>query len=140
MPYLTVKRQKHGTFEVDVDGHSFVVEDRPDGTGHGAGPTPVELMVAGLASTVAATVDTYLAHDSYPAAGLHVTARYAVSTAQPDRVSSIDLTVNLPELAADRLGEIQGLIGQCIAGVTMPRPPDVGVVLVAGEAGSTATR
>lgn len=141
MPYLTVKRQRRGTFEVDVGGHLLAVENRPAGTGHGAGPTPVEIMVAGLASSVAATVDGCLAHSSYNAAGILVTAHYHLSEAQPPRVSSLDLTVNLPpELPADRRAEIQKAIGQCLIGVTMPPSSEVGVVLVAGEGGSTAPR
>jgi putative redox protein len=135
MPYMTVKRQRRGTFEVDVDGHSLVVEDRPAGTGHGAGPTPVEIMVAGLASGVAATVDGYLTRHSFHADGVRVTAHYRLSAARPQRVGSIDLTVNLPpELPAELRAEIQKAIGQCIAGATMPQSPEVGVVLVSTAA------
>lgn len=137
MPYLTVKRQRRGTFEVDVDGHLLIVEDRPAGTGHGAGPSPVDIMVAGLASSVAAAVDDCLAHNSHLDAGLHVTAHYRPSTEQPHRVGSVDLTVSLPELPADRVAEIKGAIGQCIAGVTMAQSPEVGVVIVGDEAAST---
>lgn len=140
MPYLTVRLLKRGTFEVDVEGHSLIVEDRPAGTGRGAGPSPVDIMVAGLASSVAATVDDCLAHDSHLDAGLHVTAHYRSSTEQTHRVGSVDLTVSVPELPADRLAEIKLAIGECIAGVTMPQSPEIGVVIVGDEAVSTTPR
>lgn len=140
MPYLTVKRLRRGAFEVDVDGHSLAIEDRPTGTGHGAKPSPVDIMVAGLASSVATSVDDCLAHSSHLDAGLLVTAHYRPSTEQPHRVGSVDLTVSLPELPADRMAEIKRAIGQCIAGVTTSQAPEVGVVIVGGEAASTSPR
>jgi putative redox protein len=139
MPYLTIKRQRRSTFVANVDGHALVIEDRPSGTGHGAGPTPVELMVAGFAASVAATVDGYLTHHSFLGDGVRVTAHYRLSAVQPHRITSIDLTVNLPpELPPDRRAEIQRAIGQCIVDAAMPQSPEVGVILVSGEVPSTA--
>jgi putative redox protein len=141
MPYLTVKRQRRSTFVVNIDGHALVIEDHPSGTGHGAGPTPVELMVAGYASRVAATVDGYLTHHSLDGDGVRVTAHYRLSAAQPRRISSIDLTVNLPpDLPPDRRAEMQRAIGQCIVDAAMPQSPEVGVILVSDEVPSTAAR
>ncbi|HYM95981.1 MAG TPA: OsmC family protein, partial [Candidatus Sulfotelmatobacter sp.] len=81
MPYLTVTRKKPHTFDVDIDGHVLVVEDRPAGRGHGMGPTPVELTVAALASGVAAAVDAYLSQRSLRASDVRVSAHYRLSSA-----------------------------------------------------------
>lgn len=137
MPYLTVKALKRGTFEVDADGHSFVVDDGKAARGGGAGPSPLDLSVAGLASNVAATVDDVLARYDCPDSEFRVTAHYRLSSTQPCRISSVDLTVNLPELPADRVAEIKGSIRRRIAATEIPPSLEVGVVIVTGEPAST---
>jgi len=133
MPYLTVKIPKRGTFEVDVDGHSLVVEGTTDQSGRGAGPSPVDMMVVGLVTSVAAAIDGWLTRVSSFDPALRVTAHYRVNNAQPRRLSSIDLTVILPELAAERTAEAKGVIQRCLAGSTIPPSLEVGLTLVTGE-------
>ncbi|HUY73861.1 MAG TPA: hypothetical protein VMW11_05070 [Candidatus Dormibacteraeota bacterium] len=137
MPYLTVKVLKHGTFEVDVAGHNFVVEDGTAPTGRGAGPSPVDMTVVGLVCNVAAAVDDWLIRDSHLDTALRVTAHYRLSSTQPRQVASVDLTVNLPELAAERTAEVKGVIQRCVAGATIPPSLEVGLTLVTGEPAST---
>jgi putative redox protein len=130
MPYLTADRKKRSTFELEVEGHRLVVEDRPAGTGHGAGPSPVELLVSSVATRAASSADSYLARHGYPAAGLRVTCHYRCSAAQPSLVSSIDLTICAPPgLPADRHAELLRSVSRCGADVTA----DVAVMLVAAQ-------
>jgi putative redox protein len=130
MPYLTVNRQKRGTFDVDVEGHRLLVEDRAAGTGHGAGPSPVELLVTSVATRAASCADAYLARHGYPAAGLQVTCHYRCSVAQPSVVSSIDVTICAPPgLPEDHRADLLRAASRCGAGTTA----EVAVMLVVTE-------
>lgn len=130
MPYLSVNRKRRGTFEVDVEGHRILVEDRPTGTGHGAGPTPGELLISGLVANVAAAAESFLSRNRLRVDGLAVTCHYRCSAAQPHEISSADITLCVPaDLPADRRSELMRTVGRCAG----PLVPEVAFMLVTQE-------
>jgi putative redox protein len=127
MPFLSVVLKGAHRFEVNVEGHRLVV----DTGGRDAGPTPTELLAAGLASCAAAYAESYLVAHGYRTAGMAVTCHYRLSPEHPARVAAIDVTVNMPlDLPDDRRLALLRAVEQCMAGNTLRMPPTINVMVV----------
>lgn len=94
MSEMTVIHRENDAFAVLVRDHVVHV-DQPSAGGTDAGPTPVELFVASLATCAAHHARRYLAGRGLPAHGLEVSADYAMSAGVPSRVTRIDLRLRL---------------------------------------------
>jgi len=119
-------------FEVAVRGHRLVV-DQPAPGGDDAGPTPVELFVAGLTACVAALAGRYLARHALASEGLQVVAEY-VATERPSRVAQVRLVVTAPPgLSAARRRGLVAIASHCTVHNSLTVPPEIEVTL-AGDA------
>ena len=121
---LQVRHVDGERFEVAVRGHRLVV-DQPAPGGDDAGPTPVELFVAGLASCVAALARAYLLRHGLRADGLSVTAEYDVGK-RPSRVSEVRLVIRVPEgIPEHRRRGLLAVASRCTVHNSLRTPPDV---------------
>ena len=127
---MEVRHVDGDRFEVGIRGHTLVV-DQPDGGD--AGPTPVELFVAGLASCVAALARRYLLRHGLPVAGLAVTASHD-TTEPPTRVTRIRLVLRVPDgVPEHRRRGLLAVAGHCTVHNTLRTPPEISLTLDAEE-------
>ena len=128
MPRITARHLDGDRFEVAVRGHRLVV-DQPTPGGDDAGPTPVELFVAGLTACVAALAGRYLARHALTTDGLQVVAEYA-TTGHPSRVAQVRLVVTVPPgLSVARRRGLVAVSSHCTVHNSLTTPPEIEVTL-----------
>jgi putative redox protein len=131
---LTVVSAGGDCHRITVRGHQLLVDQpRCDGGGD-AGPTPVELFIASLASCVAHYARRGLGPSG---AGPEVRCRWTMSETPPWRVATIDVDVHLPEgTSPGRILAVERAIAHCTVHNTLLDLPDVrinaGVAAIAG--------
>jgi putative redox protein len=114
--------------EVAVREHRLVV-DQPAPAGEDAGPTPVELFVAGLAGCVAALGGLYLARHGLSAEGLAVVAEHEQGE-RPSRVTRVRLVLEPPAgLPPNRLRGLLAVASHCTVHNSLVRPPEVEITM-----------
>jgi putative redox protein len=118
--------------EVAVRGHRLVL-DQPLPAGEDAGPTPVELFVAGLASCVAALGGLYLARHGLGTDGLAVVAEHEQGE-RPSRVTRVRLVLEPPAgLPPNRLRGLLAVASHCTVHNSLVRPPEVEITVHARD-------
>ena len=127
--WLRVDHDGADRFRIAVRDHTLTVDQPVGDGGDDSGPTPVELLVAGLASCVAYNVRRFLARHELPVEGLSVTADVGMA-AHPDRVGEIRLQINLPAgLPPQRQAALRAVAAHCTVHSTLLRPPAVAIEL-----------
>ena len=134
---LTVTWSGGDRHRIAVRGHQLIVDQpRCDG-GDDAGPTPVELLIASLASCIAHYARRGLGPSG---AGPRVHCTWMMSEVAPWRESTIDLDVHLPEgTSPARLAAVERAIAHCTVHNTLVDIPtiritaDVAIPAVAGR-------
>lgn len=127
---ITVSHVAGDHFSVDIRGHRLDV-DQPKATPDlEAGPTPVELLVAALASCAAHAAQLVLARlDS--AASVTATCEYEMSQVSPWRVEFVHVTLVLPRgLTEQRVASIRRAVDQCTVHQSLRQPFAVVVSLL----------
>lgn len=131
---MTTIRVTHGagaSLEVAVREHRLVL-DQPTPDGDEAGPTPVELFVAGLAACVTALAGRYLARHGLDAGGLAVSADYEV-VERPSRVARVRLSVEVPPgLPATRVRGLLAVASHCTVHNSLTAPPEIHLSVAGG--------
>ncbi len=120
---LTVVSAGGDRHRITVRGHQLLVDQpRCDG-GDDAGPTPVELFIASLASCVA----HYARRGLGPSGpGPEVRCRWTMSKAPPSRVATIDIDVRLPEgTSHGRILAVERAIAHCTVHNTLLDLPEI---------------
>jgi uncharacterized OsmC-like protein len=126
MPHLTVTHLGSHRFEVKVDGHRLMLDDRTGG--RDAIPAPNELLASSLASCAAAHAESYLATHGYSTSDLAVACHYRLTTDHPTQVAAIAVTVTTSIDLSDgrRLGLLRA-VEQCMVGNTLRMPPTINI-------------
>jgi putative redox protein len=110
---------------VTVRGHHLVVDQPPCDGGGDAGPTPVELFVASLASCVAHYARRALGSGG---GGPSIRCSWTMSESAPFRVTGIDIDVDLPsDTSPARLAAVERATAHCTVHNTLKDPPVVRV-------------
>jgi putative redox protein len=87
--------------------HRFVADEPVAGGGAGAGPSPFDLVLSGLAACTAMTLRMYAERQGWTVANIDVDIRYdVVDDGDPSIVRTITLPADLPDEQRDRLAEI----------------------------------
>ena len=130
MPALTVSHLGADRFAIRVRDHEVLVDQPLDAGGQDTAPTPLELMLASLASCVGYYARKYLARHGLPEEGLEVAASAEVG-GRPTRLTSIDVSVTVPEgVPAERRDALLAVASACTVHNTLVAPPDVRIALV----------
>lgn len=124
-------------FDIQVRRHSVRVDRPPDEGGGDTGPTPVELIVGGLAASVAQAAERYLHRCQFPA-GVTVTARYGLGV-RPGRVTHIELDVAAPGLPEGLRGSFRAALEHCSGYNTLAAPPEISLRVRTGEPETAGT-
>jgi uncharacterized OsmC-like protein len=128
---LSVRYDGAERYEIAVRDHVVAVDQQSRDGGSDTAPTPVELFVASLAGCVAFYAGRFLTRHGLPRDGLAVTARYAMASDTPARVSDIRLTVRPPDaLPAYRRRVLRSVVEHCTIHNSLVAPPAVAIELV----------
>jgi putative redox protein len=110
---------------IRVRGHELIVDQPRDSGGEDAGPTPVDLFVASLASCVAHYARRGLGRGG---AGPRVRCSWAMSEQPPWRVTAISIEVMLPPGTSDqRVAAVRRAVAHCTVHNSLTWPPPVTV-------------
>ena len=96
MNNLVVRSLGGDRYAVQVRGHELIVDQPADAGGTDLGPTPVELLVASLASCVAHYAGSFLARHHICRDGLRVDTTWQMAQDRPARVTGITLQITPP--------------------------------------------
>jgi uncharacterized OsmC-like protein len=125
-------------FRIAVRGHELVV-DQPGSGSPGAGPTPTELFIAGLASCIGFFAGRYLVRHQLPTEGLRVTTDYAIG-GRPARVTDISVKLYLPDgVPDDRVPALLAVASRCTIHNSLHETPDVAIEIADREPAPTGT-
>jgi uncharacterized OsmC-like protein len=118
------------SYQVDVREHRILTDQPTDAGGQNTAPTPTEMFVASLATCTAFYAGRYLTRHGYTRDGLAVTVTYTMATDRPARVSSIQLTVQVPaDLPVNRWAALQAVVSHCTVHNSLTTPPSVTIEL-----------
>jgi len=132
MARITVTHRHGQSFSIHVRGHALVSDEPVTLGGDDEGPTPTELMVAGLAACAADEVVKSLSHDGLSFDVTEVGADFGWD-ADGGRVAWVRLSVTLPDQISERTREtlLQSMLS-CPARKMLAEPPHVEYELSAG--------
>jgi uncharacterized OsmC-like protein len=132
---LRVRWQAEDRFDIQLRGHTLIV-DQPEAVGGtDVGPTPTELFVAGLASCVGFYARRYLRRHDIDAAGLEVRTSYRMA-ARPARVAAVDMEIQLPaSLPPERRAGLLAQAAHCTVHNTIRHTPDIAIRLAPAREG-----
>jgi putative redox protein len=128
-PTITVHHLGLDRFAIDIRGHRIVVDQPSDESHREEGPTPIELLVAALASCTAHFAHRVLVRDD-PHATVGVRCGYRMTHDGPHRVELVDLNVTLPPgLSAQRRASVERAMQHCTVHESLRLPPGIKVSL-----------
>ncbi|MEO3859927.1 OsmC family protein [Acrocarpospora sp. B8E8] len=114
-------------YDIRIRDHVVRADQPRDDGGDDTGPTPVELLVAGLAACVGYYAGRFLRRHGL-AADLTVTATYTLAS-RPARVDHIGMTVTAPGLPAQQRAAFAAVINHCTVHNTLLQPPQVDILI-----------
>lgn len=127
MASLQVTHVAGDQFSVAVRGHVIVVDQPVGDGGTDSAPTPVELLVASLASCVGHYAHRYLQRHGLPTEALGVSAEWELATS-PNRVGAVRLELAIPPgVPADRRAALLAVASHCTVHNTLTSTPDITV-------------
>ncbi|HZK74733.1 MAG TPA: OsmC family protein [Clostridia bacterium] len=132
MARITVKHRHGQSFSIHVRGFALVSDEPVTLRGDDEGPTPTELMVAGLAACAADEVVKSLGDDGLSFDLTEVGADFGWD-ADGGRVAWVRLSVTLPEKISESTRQkLQQAMLSCPARKMLAEPPNVEYELTAG--------
>lgn len=125
MARITVKHRHGQSFDIQVRGYKLVSDEPVTLGGEDAGPTPTELMVAGLAACAADEVVTTLVEMGLALKPIEVWADFAWD-AEGRRIESVRLHVMLPDAIDESARHrVMQAILSCPARKMLLEPPEI---------------
>lgn len=126
---IEVAHKEGDVFEIRIRDHLVHVDQPVEDGGTDLAPTPTELFMASLASCVAFYARRYLARHDLPAAGLMVSASYAMAE-HPARVGEVSVIVTVPDgVPSDRKAALLAVATHCTVHNSLEQPPPVTIAL-----------
>ena len=100
----TATRESGFRHTVKIRSHELTVDERPELGGTDAGPEPLELLAASLASCTAVTMEMYAQRKGWDVGGVEVTCDYTPA----------DLVMRFPEgLSEDQVERLRVIAAKC---------------------------
>lgn len=125
MARITVKHKYGQAFTIHIRGYGLLSDEPVVLGGEDAGPTPTELMVAGLAACAAEEGLKQLSQKGLPYAPFEVDADFTWDIAS-ERVATVRLAVTLPsDLGEADVQGVERAMLSCPARKMLIQPPNV---------------
>lgn len=97
--------------EIEIDGHTIVVDEPPEVGGEDLGPRPTRLLAASLAGCTAITMELYAARKGWDLGPLEVEVETAMEKANP---VSFEMRLRLPpDLTDEQRERLRTIAGKC---------------------------
>lgn len=116
-------------YAITARGHSVLVDQPEADGGQDAAATPVELLVASLASCVAFYSGRYLMRHGLDRTGLAVAAEFTMADDRPARVTDVRLQISAPGLPEQRTAALLAVASHCTVHNTLRQEPSVSIEL-----------
>ena len=108
----TARRVDGYVHEVEVDGHTFAVDEPEDEGGTGTAPSPTRLLTASLASCTSMTIVMYANRKGWDVGNIEVSAEFERPPA--GERANFAVTVRLPSsLTEEQAERIMVIAGKC---------------------------
>jgi len=108
----TASRDSGFRHTVKIRSHELTVDERTDMGGSDAGPEPLELLAASLASCTAVTMEMYAHRKGWDVGGVEVTCDY--TPADRGCPTRFQLVMRFPEqLSADQVERLRVIAAKC---------------------------
>jgi putative redox protein len=112
MAIRAIARRRDGfVHDVEVDGHSFVVDEPTEDGGTNAGPSPTRLVAAALAGCTAITMEMYAGRKEWELGNVEVDVEME-STASGSRSFTVSIRVEC-DLTDEQLERLLVIAGKC---------------------------
>jgi uncharacterized OsmC-like protein len=129
MGTMHVSYQSGDRFTAAVRGHEIHVDQPEADGGEDSAPTPVELLVASLATCVAHYARRYLKRHDLPTDGLAVSAEWDLVSG-PARLGPVTVVLTVPEgVPDDRREPLLKMASHCTVHNTLQQAPEVSITL-----------
>ena len=130
MATMSVSYKTGDRFAAAVRGHVIEVDQPEADGGEDSAPTPVELLVASLATCVAHYARRYLKRHDLPTEGLAVDAEWEIVKG-PARLGPVTLRLTVPEgVPVERHEPLLTMASHCTVHNTLEQAPEVSITLV----------
>ena len=103
MPAIQVTHELNACYRVAVGGHQLTIDQPAAAGGDDRGPTPLQLLVAGLVACTAHYAGTYLDRRGLSREGLLVDGDFDMAEDKPPRVAAMSVTITPPPGLSARL-------------------------------------
>jgi putative redox protein len=108
----TAKRIKNFETEVQIRGHTLIVDESQDDGGGDAGPRPTEMLAASLASCTAITIVMYADRKGWDVGAIEVDVDYDTPSVHGD--PSFEVNIRIPaDLTDDQRERILTIAAKC---------------------------
>ena len=125
MARITVKHRYAQAFDIDIRGMRLLSDEPVVLGGEDEGPTPTELMVAGLAACAAEEGLRHLSQMGLPFEPLEIEADFSWDLGS-ERVAAVQLAVTLPpDLSDSEVQAVEKAMLACPARKMLTQPPSV---------------
>lgn len=109
----TARRREGMVHEVEIEGHTVLLDEPVDAGGTDTAPSPTRLLTASLAACTAMTIRLYAERKEWDVDGLVVDAEFGGSP-RAGETARFDVAVTLPEGLTDEQRErIMVIAGKC---------------------------
>ena len=127
---VTVRHVDGDAYAITARGHSLLTDQPVIDGGKDAAATPVELLIASLASCVAFYTGRYLFRHGLDRTGLAVTAEFSMAAGRPARVGAARLQITVPaDFPPQRAAALLAVASHCTVHNTLRQEPDVSIEL-----------
>ncbi len=110
----TARRREGMVHEVEVDGHTVLLDEPVDAGGTDSAPSPTRLLTASLAACTAMTIRLYADRKGWDVDGLEVEVDFGGAPRAGDETVRFDVAVALPDGLSDEQRErIMVIAGKC---------------------------
>jgi putative redox protein len=125
MPKAVARRRGGYTHDVEVDGHTLVVDDPAAPGGGHEGPSPTRVLAAALASCTAITAEMYAERKGWELGEVRVDVDMEYDGPVP---SSFTVTLHIPgELSSEQLERLRVIAGKCPVHRALSRETEVSI-------------
>jgi len=133
MDLITIKHEKGLCFSVQVRGHQFRLDMPKDAKGADQGPSPADVLAAGLGGCMGMHMVLYCQTIGLPYEGMEMNLVYnIVEEKGKKRISTITVDVSLPQDPGPREAALFRAAQNCIVRNTMEKTPEIDMAITSG--------
>ena len=126
MVTATARRRSGYTHDVEVDGHTVVIDEPEASGGANQGPSPTRLLAASLAACTAITMEMYADRKGWDVGGIEVEVEMEYGEASAPRAFAVIL--RLPSgLSEEQVERLKVIAGKCPVHRVLARETEVSI-------------